>query len=83
MIEHAKALLAMETLPTWQDDAPLRRELESLRDDVRAYTVAAGYDAKRAAIKADQVRERTDRINAFIAGRRCGGHQHNGWGFRP
>jgi len=72
MIEHAIALLEMEHLPSWESDAPLRRELERLRDDVRAFQVAAGYDERRARIKAAQVSERADRIRKFIAGHREG-----------
>lgn len=83
MIEHALLLLDMTTPPSWEKDAPLRRELERLREDVRAYDVAAGYDERRARLKAAQVQERADRIQSFIAGRRCGGHTVNGWGFRP
>ncbi len=83
MIEHALVLLDTTDLPSWSADAPLRRELERLREDVHAYNVCAGYDDRRARLKAAQVSERADRIQSFIAGRRCGGHTVNGWGFRP
>ena len=72
MIDHALALLEMTDLPSWESDAPLRRELENLRSDVRAYQVAAGYDERRARIKAAQASERADRINRFFAGQRQG-----------
>lgn len=72
MIDHALHLLDAEDLPSWESDAPLRRELERLRDDVKAYQVAAGYDERRARIKAAQVSERADRIRLFLAGHRQG-----------
>ena len=74
MIDHALALLEMTDLPSWEDDAALRRELERLRDDVRAYQVAAGHDERKARIKAAQVSERADRINRFLSGQRRGIH---------
>lgn len=83
MIEHALALLDLTDPPSWEKDAPLRRELENLRADVRAYQIAAGTDERRARRKAAEVSERADRIKSFIAGRRCGGQDANGWGFRP
>lgn len=82
MIEHALALLEMTEPPSWEKDAPLRRELERLREDVHAYNVCAGYDDRRARIKAAQVAERADRIDAFLANRRFGGQAANGYGFR-
>ncbi|WP_163650738.1 hypothetical protein [Modicisalibacter sp. 'Wilcox'] len=70
MIEAAIELLETTDLPTWVDDAPLRRELERLREDVRAYQIAAGYDMAKASRKAAQVNERADRIRAFMRGHR-------------
>ncbi len=83
MIEHAIALLEMHDLPSWTDDAPLRREMQSLRDDIRAYQVAAGYDERRAARKAALVSERADRIRAFMNNKRHGARAANGWGLAP
>lgn len=82
MIEHALLLLDTAKFPSWEKDAPLRRELENLREDVRAYQLAAGYDPTKAAKKAALVSERADRINAFLRGKRCGAQQAGGYGFR-
>lgn len=79
MIDHAMALLQTTRLPSWTDDAPLRRELESLREDVRSYQIAAGYDTDRAALKADLVNERADRIRDFLKGHRHGTQQRRSW----
>ncbi|EWH00470.1 hypothetical protein [Halomonas sp. BC04] len=81
MIDHALALLEMHDLPSWEKDAPLRREMERLRDDVRGYQLAAGHDEGRACRKAAQVSERADRIRAFMANKRHGAQAINGWGF--
>lgn len=78
MIDDALELLNMP-MPSWQDDAPLRRELIALRDDVRAYKIASGYDVAKAARKAALVNERADRIKAFMRGHRCGTDARRFW----
>lgn len=82
MIERAIALLGRSDLPTWEQDAATRRELERLKEDVKRYQVAAGYDLAKAGRVAAQVNERADRIRDFLADRRCGGHHVNGYGFK-
>lgn len=82
MIEDARALLEMEDLPTWEQDAPLRREMIRLKEDIRAYDLAAAQGSNRLGKRAAQVRERADRVAAFLNDRRCGGHAANGYGFR-
>ena len=72
MIEQAIALLEMDDLPSWQADAPVRRELERLKEDVFRYRVAVGYDHAKAAKVAAQVNERADRIRNFLGGHRQG-----------
>ena len=78
MIDDALDLLD-RPLPSWQEDAPLRRELIALRDDVRAYKIASGYDAAKAARKAAMIRERTDRIHAFMKGHRHSTRERRYW----
>jgi hypothetical protein len=80
MIEQALDLLSRDDLPTWEQDCATRRELERLKEDVSRYQVAASYDQQKAARVADQVRERADRINSFLSGKRFGGREANGWG---
>lgn len=80
MIEDATALLERRDLPTWEQDAAVRRELERLGEDVHRYRVAAGYDQAKAAKLSALVNERADRINAFLRGHRHGGPGYNGWG---
>lgn len=79
MIDAAMVLLETTDLPSWTDDAPLRRELERLREDVKAYTVAAGYDMAKASRKAAQVNERADRIRMFMKGHRHSTHERRFW----
>lgn len=75
----ADAELLNAPMPSWQEDAPLRRELERLREDIRAYRVAAGYDARRAAKLGAMVNERGDRIRAFLKGHRHGTDARRFW----
>lgn len=79
MIDAATELLSRPNLPTWQEDAAVRRELERLSEDVRRYRIAAGYDHERAAKLGAQVNERADRITNFLRGHRCGTDARRFW----
>ena len=79
MIDEAALLLDRDDWPSWTDDAPLRRELVRLAEDVQSYQVAAGYDMAKAAKRAAQVNERADRIRAFMRGHRHGSDRRRAW----
>lgn len=72
MIDRAVAVLHSTKWPTWEEDAAVRRELERLKDDVRAYQIAELAGGSMARRRAAYALERADRIAAFTAGRRCG-----------
>lgn len=82
MIDAAAALLDRDDLPSWEDDAATRRELERMAEDLHRYAIAARCDAGRAARIAHDINLRARRINAFLTGRRCGGQAANGWGMK-
>lgn len=72
MIDRAVAVLHSTKWPTWEEDTPMRRELEHLKEDVHAYKVAEMAGGPMARRRAAYALERADRIAAFTAGRRCG-----------
>ncbi|RCV90494.1 hypothetical protein [Billgrantia montanilacus] len=78
MIDHALVLLETTDLPSWEKDAPLRRELLRLDEECRAYHIAA-YCPDRAARIAKRVNERAARITAFMKGHRHGTHARRQW----
>ena len=79
MIDADIDLLERKELPTWEQDAAVRRELERLKEDVHRYRIAAGYDPAKAARLGVQVNERADRIAGFLKGDRCGGQRGRLW----
>lgn len=82
MIDHALVLLETVDLPSWEADAPLRRELLRLDEECRAYRIAC-YCPERAARLADRVNERAERVRRFLAGHRHSTNERrylNRWG---
>lgn len=79
MIDAAMVMLETIALPSWTEDAPLRRELERLRDEVRAYHIAAAYDLDKATKLGARVNDRVTRINAFRRDHRHGTKARRAW----
>lgn len=71
MIDAAISLLETTRLPTWQEDTAVRREMETLREEVKAFSVIA-YDRKRAAKRAVEINRRAERIQGLLRGHRNG-----------
>lgn len=71
MLSDIAALLDRTEWPSWTDDAPLRRELLRLEEDMHSLRVAH-HDPRRAARLTARCQERADRIRQFTNGRRHG-----------
>jgi len=69
MIDAAAALLDRDDLPSWEDDAATRRELERMAEDLHRYRIAARRDPAKAARIAHDVNTLTDRVRIALTQR--------------